>query len=81
MRQLVRTRAAHLAGAVQLAPALGSGCKPCALGTAYILLIWQCCGPRRQLDTMGHGTHVAGTIGAMRNGLGVVGVAAERARM
>jgi subtilisin family serine protease len=30
---------------------------------------------------MGHGTHVAGTIGAMRNGLGVVGVAAERARL
>jgi subtilisin family serine protease len=29
----------------------------------------------------GHGTHVAGTIGALRNGLGVVGVAAQRARM
>ncbi len=28
-----------------------------------------------------HGTHVAGTIGAVRNGLGVVGVAGERARM
>jgi subtilisin family serine protease len=31
--------------------------------------------------SQGHGTHVAGTIGAVRNGLGVVGVAAERARM
>jgi subtilisin family serine protease len=29
----------------------------------------------------GHGTHVAGTIGALRNQQGVVGVAAERARM
>jgi subtilisin family serine protease len=30
---------------------------------------------------MGHGTHVAGTIGAVRDQRGMVGVAAERARI
>jgi serine protease len=34
-----------------------------------------------QQDYGGHGTHVAGTIGAVRNGLGVVGVAGEGARL
>lgn len=32
-------------------------------------------------DSSGHGTHTAGTVGAVRNGLGVVGVAAETARI
>ncbi len=34
-----------------------------------------------QDDYGGHGTHVAGTIGAVRDGAGVVGVAGEGARM
>lgn len=33
------------------------------------------------VDVIGHGTHVTGTIAAARNGLGVVGVAAEGARV
>jgi subtilisin family serine protease len=32
-------------------------------------------GPVDYADTLGHGTHVAGTIGAIDNGLGAVGVA------
>ncbi len=32
-------------------------------------------GPDRYADGNGHGTHVAGTIGALDNGIGVVGVA------
>lgn len=33
--------------------------------------------PNNYMDNNGHGTHVAGTIGASMNGLGVVGVAPE----
>lgn len=32
-------------------------------------------------DTMGHGTHTSGTIGAMRNGKGIIGVSAEGAQI
>lgn len=32
-------------------------------------------------DTMGHGTHTSGTIGAMRNGKGIYGVSAEGAQI
>lgn len=33
--------------------------------------------PNNYMDNNGHGTHVAGTIGAGMNGFGVVGVAPE----
>ena len=52
-----------------LAQALLSGCSEA-----------QGCLPWAQ-DLSSHGTHVAGTIGAARNQQGVVGLAAERARI
>ncbi len=36
---------------------------------------YDCTGGGRIADTYGHGTHVAGTVGALDNGIGVVGMA------
>lgn len=37
--------------------------------------LWKAPNPRKYSDTYGHGTHVAGTIAALDNAVGVVGVA------
>jgi subtilisin family serine protease len=55
-----------------LSPAVISGCAASSATSCY--------GTWDQISDS-HGTHVGGTIGAVRNGLGVVGVAAEGARM
>jgi subtilisin family serine protease len=54
-----------------LAAATVDGCEP---GKGFP------CFPWRE-DVWGHGTHVAGTLGAVRDQAGVAGVAGDRARM
>jgi subtilisin family serine protease len=60
------------ASQADLAAALISGCDPVSSGYP--------CAPWSE-DVWGHGTHVAGTIGAVRDQHGIAGVAGSRARM
>lgn len=75
---VLRTPHPSLPAAGVCPAAMTSGCVPNTVrpngnATKCIYNWWD--------DTMGHGTHTSGTIGAMRNGKGIIGVSAEGAQI